>query len=110
MFNVILGLPWLLVVVRFIEPLPWPWSIKIILAVVLLIASQYLLFCQLSSGSVFSPEFPRPIIIVFNLVFGATAMLAVFQIALDVISIALALIEGGFPTIPAFVRYAMGLS
>ena len=110
MFTVILGLPWLLVVVRFIEPLPWPWSIKILLAAVLLIASQYLLFCRLSSGSVFSPEFPRPIIIAFNVVFGATVLLAVFQIALDIISVPVALIDGGFPTVPAAVRYGMGIS
>jgi predicted MPP superfamily phosphohydrolase len=109
MFNVILGVPWLLVVVRFIEPLPWPWPIKILLALVLLIASQYLLFCRLSSGSVFSPEFPRPIIIAFNVVFGATVLLAVFQIVLDAISIPLAVFEGGFPAIPTIVRYTMGI-
>jgi predicted MPP superfamily phosphohydrolase len=110
MFNVILGLPWLLVVVRFIEPLPWPWSIKSLLAAVLLIASQYLLFCRLSSGSVFSPEFPRPIIIAFNVVFGATVLLAVFQIALDIISVPFALIGGTFPIVPVAVRYVMGIS
>lgn len=109
MFNVILGLPWLVVVGRFILPLPWPWSFKITLAVILLIASQYLLVCRLSSGSVFSPEFPRPIIIAFNFVFGATVLLAVFQIALDAVSIPIAVIDGSFPLVPAEVRYGMGL-
>jgi uncharacterized protein len=109
MFNVILGLPWLLVVVRFILPLPWPWTVKIILAAILLIGSQYLLFCRLSSGSVFSPEFPRPIIIAFNLVFGATVLLAVFQIALDAVSIPLAVMQGGFSPVPPEIRYGMGL-
>src|ERR1700712_138152 len=93
MFNVILGLPWLLVVVRFIEPLPWPWSIKIALAVVLLVASQYLLFCRLSSGSVFSPEFPRALIIAFNLLFGATVLLAIFQLGLDIVCVPLAFVS-----------------
>ncbi|MFA6155172.1 metallophosphoesterase [Mesorhizobium sp.] len=110
MFNIILGLPWLVVVVRFIEPLPWPWSIKITLAVILLIASQYLLFCRLSSGSIFSPEFPRPLIIAFNLVFGATVLLAVFQIALDAVSILLTVINGGFPSVSPDVRYGLGVA
>ncbi len=109
MFNIILGLPWLLVVVRFIEPLPWPWSIKLLLAVVLLIASQFLLFCRLSSGSVFSPEFPRPIIIAFNVLFGATVLLAVFQIGLDLVSIVLWPIKGAFPVIWPEFRYGMGI-
>lgn len=110
MFNIILGLPWLVVVVRFIEPMPWPWSIKIALAIILLIASQYLLFCRLSSGSIFSPEFPRPIIIAFNLIFGATVLLAVFQIAFDAVSILLTVIEGGFPSVPPEVRYGLGVA
>lgn len=109
MFNIILGLPWLLVVVRFIEPLPWPWSIKLLLAAVLLIASQFLLFCRLSSGSVFSPEFPRPIIIAFNVLFGATVLLAVFQIGLDLVSIVLWPIKGAFPVIWPEFRYGMGI-
>lgn len=110
MFNIILGLPWLLVVVRFIEPLPWPWSIKLIFAGILLAASQYLLFCRLSSGSVFSPEFPRPLIIAFNVLFGATLFLAMLQIALDVVCILLMPIEGHFPLVPPLVRYAMALA
>jgi predicted MPP superfamily phosphohydrolase len=108
MFNTILGLPWLLVMVRFIEPLPWPWSIKLVLAGMLLIASQYLLVCRLSSGSVFSPEFPRPFIIAFNVIFGATIVLAIFQIAVDAASVAIALIYGHFPLIVPGLRYGMG--
>jgi uncharacterized protein len=110
MFNVILGLPWLLVLVRFIEPLPWPWPIKIGLAVVLLLASQYLLFCRLSSGSVFSPEFPRALIIAFNVVFGATVLLAIFQLALDVAGLPLAFISGHLHQVSPDVRYGMGLA
>jgi len=109
MFSVIFGLPWLLVAVRYILPLPWPWSAKVLFAVILLIASQYHLFSRISSGSVFSPEFPRPLIIAFNVVFGSIILLAVFQIALDLISIPVVLAEGHFISIPPVVRYAMGI-
>src|SRR5882762_10745559 len=109
MFTFIFGLPWLLVVVRYILPLPWPWSVKAILAGVLLIASQYHLFSRLSSGSIFSPEFPRPLIIAFNVLFGSIILLAVFQIALDAICIALTLVEGHLSYFPPAVRYAMGI-
>ncbi len=83
MFHLVAGLPWLIVLVRFILPLPWPWTLKAVLAVVLLIASQYHYVSRLSSGSVFAPEFPRPLVIAFNVLFGAIVLLAVFQIALD---------------------------
>lgn len=108
MFHLIFGLPWLVVVLRFIQPLPWLWSLKATLAILLLIASQYHLVSRLSSGSVFSPEFPRPLIIVFNIFFGAILLLAIFQIALDAMSVVLLVIKGQFPSVPSGVRYAMG--
>jgi predicted MPP superfamily phosphohydrolase len=108
MFHLIFGLPWLVLVVRFIPALPWIWSAKAALAILLLIASQYHLFSRLSSGSVFSPEFPRPVIIAFNVVFGAIILLAVFQIALDVISIAIIPLKGSFPSVHPGLRYVMG--
>jgi predicted MPP superfamily phosphohydrolase len=108
MFHLIFGLPWLVVLLRFIQPLPWLWSIKIVVAGVLLIASQYHLFSRLSSGSVFSPEFPRPLIIAFNLLFGVIVLLAVFQITLDAISLILTPLIGHFPLVPPEIRYTMG--
>ncbi|NHT78335.1 metallophosphoesterase [Rhizobiaceae bacterium CRRU44] len=108
MFHLIFGLPWLVVLVRFIQPLPWLWSVKALLAIVLLLASQYHFFSRLSSGSVFSPEFPRWLVIGFNLLFGAIALLAVLQIALDLVSLLLALIKGRLITVPPGIRYAMG--
>jgi len=41
MFKLVTGLLWLVVLVRFILPLPWPWTVKALLGLVLLIASQY---------------------------------------------------------------------
>lgn len=110
MFHLIFGIPWLVVVVRFIQPLPWLWSVKAALALLLLAASQYHLFSRLSSGSVFSPEFPRSLIIAFNVVFGAMVMLAAFQIALDLISLLVMPFIGRFPDVSPLIRYAMGIS
>ncbi|MCM2473244.1 metallophosphoesterase [Rhizobium sp. CG5] len=108
MFHLIFGLPWLVVVVRFIQPLPWNWTFKLALAIMLLIASQYHLFSRLSSGSVFAPEFPRPLVIGFNVLLGAILMLAVFQIVLDAASLLVMVVKGSFPVVPVGVRYALG--
>jgi predicted MPP superfamily phosphohydrolase len=108
MFHLIFGLPWLVVAARFIQPLPWLWSIKAALAILLLVASQYHLFSRLSSGSVFSPEFPRPLIIAFNFLMGVTILLAFFQIALDVVSLLMLPFKGHFPAVAPWVRYALG--
>jgi predicted MPP superfamily phosphohydrolase len=109
MFHFILGLPWLVVVFRFIAPLPWILPLKIILAGVLLVASQHLLISRLSSGSVFAPEYPRPLIILFNVLFGAMVLLAVMQLALDVVSIVLIPVLRHFPALPPELRYVMGV-
>jgi predicted MPP superfamily phosphohydrolase len=109
MFHLIFGIPWLVVVVRFIQPLPWIWSAKASLAILLLVASQYHLVSRLSSGSVFDPEFPRPLVIAFNVLFGAIVLLAVFQIALDMVSLAIIPFKRGFPFAPAGLRYGMGV-
>lgn len=108
MFHLIFGIPWLVVVVRLILPMPWLWSEKAALAILLLIASQYHLISRLSSGSVFSPEFPSPLIIAFNVLFGAIVLLAVFQIALDLASLVLTPFKGHFPHAPANLRYLIG--
>lgn len=108
MFHLIFGLPWLVVVTRFLLPLPWVWSIKIMIAIILLAASQYHLFSKLSSGSVFDPEFPPPLIIAFNVLMGMVLLLALFQIAVDVISLIAAPFRGGFLPVPVGVRYGMG--
>ncbi|MBY5767593.1 metallophosphoesterase [Rhizobium leguminosarum] len=107
MFHLIFGIPWLVVVVRFIQPLPWIWSAKASVAMLLLVASQFHLVSRLSSGSVFDPEFSRPLVIAFNVLFGAIVLLALFQIALDVVSLAIIPFKGGFPSAPAGLRYAI---
>lgn len=94
---------------RFVLPLPWSVTAKILVAIVLLVVSQFHLWSRLSSGSVFAPEMPRAIVIGFNVGFGAIVLLAVFQLTADVLRLPALLIgQGGF-AVPAGVRYGMGL-
>lgn len=108
MFHLIFALPWLYVVTRTVMPLPWAIGIKIAVALVLLVGSQLHFWSRLSSGSVFAPEFPRPLIIAFNWVFGAIAVLAAFQIVLDLLN--LAAMAAGMAGAQTWVeaRYAIG--
>lgn len=108
MLHLIFSVPCLYVLVRFVAPLPWPLALRIGLAAVLLIASQYHLWCRISSGSVFSPEFPRPLVLLFNWAFGAILLLAVFQLALDLSALGLAAVRSGTVTIPVALRYGSG--
>ena len=110
MFHLMFSLPWLIVATRFIAPLPWPWWVKLSLAVFLLFASQYHLFSRFTSGPVFAPEFPRPLVIGFNLFFGAIVLLAAMQVILDLISIVLFAVTWSFPVVPPDVRYTIGLA
>jgi uncharacterized protein len=108
MFHLMFSLPWLIVATRFIGPLPWPWWVKLLLAVFLLFASQYHLFSRFTSGSVFAPEFPRPLVIAFNLFFGAIVLLAAMQVLLDLVSLLIFVFTWSFPVVPPGIRYAMG--
>jgi uncharacterized protein len=98
----------LLVITRFIWPLSLPLSAKAVLAVLLLVASQYHLWSRLSSGSVFSAEFPRMVVILFNWAFAAIILLALLQLLLDGTTLLAMLVHGGYVRVPDEVRYAMG--
>jgi hypothetical protein len=68
---------------RLIWPLQLPLSIKIAVAALALVAFQFHRWSKLSSGSVFSPEFPRPVVVLFNWAFGAIVLLALLREALE---------------------------
>jgi len=103
--TLIITLPSLLVITRFVWPLALPMPIKLILAAALLGVSQYHFWSRLSSGSVFAPEFPRAIVILFNWAFGTILFLAPLQVLLDVITLPAALVYE--VTVPDTIRYAM---
>jgi predicted MPP superfamily phosphohydrolase len=85
-----------------------PLWVKGVLAVLLLVASQYHFWSRLSSGSVFSPEFPRVVIILFNWAFGAIIFLALMQLLLDGATLLAMLVHGSHVNVPDDVRYAIG--
>ena len=103
----IFGLVYLLIGTRFIWPLQLPLSAKIAAAALVLVASQYHQWCRLSSGSVFSPEFPRALVILFNWALGAILLLTLLQILLDGGLLIAMLIHGGMVSVPDGIRYGM---
>ena len=105
MFHLMFSLPCLYVIARFILPLPWRPSRRIVTAVVLVLASQYHLYCRFSSGSVFSPEMPRSVIILFNWAFGAIVLLALLQLMLDLVTVVAMLAQRRWLRIPVSVQY-----
>ncbi len=72
-----------------------------------MVALQFHRWSKLSSGSVFSPEFPRPVVVLFNWAFGAIVLLALMQLVLDVGLLFGILIHGGIVSAPDGVRYEL---
>ncbi|WP_286917218.1 MULTISPECIES: metallophosphoesterase [Pseudomonas] len=108
MFHVIFSMPCLYVITRFVWPMPWALSVKIAVALLMLLASQYHLFSRISSGSVFSPEFPRYWVMLFNWAFGAVLLVTVLQIVVDLSTLLMALIRQNWVTVPVGMRYGIG--
>ena len=96
-----------MVLTRFIWPLDLPLAVKIVAAALALVALQYHRWSELSSGSIFSPEFPRPVVALFNWAIGAVFLLALLQLALDVGLLFGLLVTGGIVSAPDGVRYAI---
>jgi predicted MPP superfamily phosphohydrolase len=96
-----------MILTRFIWPLQLPLWIKIAVAALALVALQFHRWSKLSSGSVFSPEFPRPVVVLFNWALGAIVLLALLQLALDVGLLVELLIHGGIVSAPDGVRYGL---
>lgn len=107
--HVVFALPALYLIARYVAPLAWLPEAKIALSAVLLVASQYHLWSRLSSGSMFCPEFPRPLIILFNWAFGTILLLTPMQLSLDLASV-LASAAGFDLVIPDLLRCLMGLA
>ncbi len=110
MIRLIPSLPSLYVIVRVVWPLPWPLALRLGIAAVLLAASQYHLWSRLSSGSVFAPEFPRPLVVLFNAAFGAIGFLAAMQIAFDLIALVSRALPAGGWVISDRCRYGAALA
>jgi uncharacterized protein len=95
------------VLTRFIWPLQLPLAMKIVAAVLVLGALQFHRWNKLSSGSEFSPEFPRPVVALFNWAFGSIVLLALLQLLLDAGLLLAIPIHGGIVSAPDSVRYGI---
>jgi hypothetical protein len=73
--------------------------------VLTLVALQFHRWSKLSSGSVFSPEFPRLVVALFNWAFGSIFLLALLQLLLDGGLLIGMLIHGGVVSATEGVRY-----
>ena len=105
--QLIIGLIYLLILTRFIWPIDLPLWAKIAMAALALVALQYHRWSKLSSGSVFSPEFPRPVVALFNWAMGAIVLLALLQLALDAGLLLAIPFKGGVVSAPDKVRYGL---
>lgn len=56
---------------RFILHLPLPASVRILLFILVLLVSECHLIYKLLFGNMFSPEFPQPVMVAINVLFGA---------------------------------------
>lgn len=108
-FNLVFAVPALVVIVRWLWPLPLPLWAKVPVALLMLGASQFHLWSRLSSGSVFAPEFPRLLVILFNWAFGALVLLAILQLFLDVGTLLTILVRRALVREPDWLRYVAGL-
>ncbi|WP_108051238.1 metallophosphoesterase [Bosea sp. 124] len=107
MFHLILATPSLFVLARWLWPLSLPWWGAGPIALLLIFVSQYHYWSRLSSGSVFAPEFPRPVVILFNWAFGTIALLAVLQFLLDLGTLTTMVARLSIVAVPDVVRYAI---
>lgn len=104
-------IPAIYVASRTLWPLALPFWSKVVVTMLLLGVSQYHLWSRLSSGSVFAPEFPRPVVILFNWAFGALVLLMLLQIALDLGLLVTAVVRWQRVGLPDAARYgALGLA
>jgi predicted MPP superfamily phosphohydrolase len=109
MLHIIFSLPGLYVIGRFLWPLPWRPPAKVFACLIALLASQYHLISRLSSGSPFSPEMPRELVIAFNWAFGALLLLAIFQLTLDLVTLVVATVRRHRVRIPRGLRHVIGI-
>lgn len=104
----IFALPLAVVILNWLWPLPLPVGLKLVGAAFIGVAALFHYWSRLSSGSAFAPEFPRPLIILFNWAFGVILFIVVFQIAVDVGALLLALATWQPMHIPTSARTSVG--
>lgn len=109
MFQLAFAIPCLYVIARCLLPLKWPrWSKVVISLLLLLVAEQYLL-TRLAFGTMFSMELPRAAVIGVNVLFGATLLLALFQLVLDLTTLLMMALKRRRLAVANSARYVLGI-
>lgn len=109
-FHLVTTCLWLFLLLRFLVPLSLNPATTIVLALVLLLASQQHLLIRRFRGSAFSPELPRPLGMAANALFGTFLLLLTFQLAIELTAFVVYLFLGHYPLPPLPVRYLAGLA
>ncbi len=109
MFHLVFAVPWCVVVLRYLLPLTAPLWIKLAVALVLLIVAEQHLISRWVTGSLFSPEIPRPLSMVMNALLGALILLAVFQLLLDLVMLIIMLVKQQRMAAPDTARYVIAV-
>jgi len=94
LFHIWTLIPALYVLFRFIRPLPAPLSAKIAIAGVMVVASEFHLVTKLFTGNMFSPEIPKPLLLLTTGLFGMTVFMAVLLVLRDLFWILHRLVSG----------------
>ncbi|MEP9006049.1 metallophosphoesterase [Enterobacter bugandensis] len=94
MFHIWTIIPALYVLFRFIRPLPAPFSVKFVVAGVMLVASEFHLLTKFFTGNMFSPEIPRPLMLLTTWLFGMTIFMAVLLLLRDIVGMVHRLLSG----------------
>lgn len=85
MINIFSTAMWLYLVIRLVLPLPISGQSKLIFSLILLLASAKFIFFSYITGSLASPEAPRPLLLAANWLFVALSLLFVLTVAKDLV-------------------------
>lgn len=94
MFHIWTLLPALYVLFRFIRPLPVPILAKIVATGVMFVASEFHLITKLFTGNMFSPEIPKPLLLLTTWLFGMTVFMAALLVLRDIFGMVHRLVSG----------------
>lgn len=94
MFHIWTLTPALYVLFRFIRPLPAPLLVKIAVAGTMILACEFHLLTKLFTGNMFSPEIPKPLLLLTAGLFGMTVFMAVLLVLRDIFWILHRLVSG----------------
>lgn len=104
----IFGTLFVVVILNWLWPLPLALPVKLAAIILIVGAALFHQWSRLSSGSVFAPEMPRPVVILFNWAFGALMFVTVGQIMVDIVAALVALVQWHGIVIGTIPRVAIG--